>query len=213
MFAQSVLRAVRVGERWKQGERTRGPLVWFAPESVTRVAAGPPNTSLVVGTDESGPRRSTTGRLSTGVVVVHRNGVRALRGANLSVVCLSVVRGGRRPVPGTTLRPPSSSVAAWVGQQCHLPGVLDRGGYLALLSWCQARYAAGADLAAVGDELSQQRGVLPVHRGQSFLLQQVALPAWRADSWVHQLALLTPGSSPRWAISRSRNLDRPNARK
>src|SRR5262249_28604328 len=49
-----------------------------------------------------------------------------------------------------------------VRKQGHLPGVLDRPGDLPLLLHGDAGHAAAADLAAVGDELSQQIGVLVV---------------------------------------------------
>ena len=57
---------------------------------------------------------------------------------------------------------PSSASGRGVGQQRHLAGVLDRLGDLALLLGADAGDAAGADLAAVGDELAQQVGVLVV---------------------------------------------------
>ena len=49
-----------------------------------------------------------------------------------------------------------------VGQQRHLAGVLDRRGDVALVLRAVAGHPTSADLAAVGDELPQQRGVLVV---------------------------------------------------
>src|SRR5213080_1404764 len=62
-----------------------------------------------------------------------------------------------------------------VGQQSHLAGVLDRLGDLALLLRGDAGDPAGADLAAVGDELAEQVRVLVVdvvdlRRGERVLL-------------------------------------------
>src|SRR5260221_13857399 len=52
---------------------------------------------------------------------------------------------------------------AGVGQQRHLAGVLDRGSDVALVLAAVAGHPTSADLAAVGDELAQQAGVLVVH--------------------------------------------------
>src|SRR3954469_11175365 len=57
---------------------------------------------------------------------------------------------------------PFSARGRGVGQQRHLAGVLDRLGDLALLLGADAGHPAGPDLAAVGDELPQQVGVLVV---------------------------------------------------
>src|SRR6266536_6187976 len=62
-----------------------------------------------------------------------------------------------------------------VGQERHLAGVLDRLGELALLLRADPGDPPGTDLAAVGDELAQQRGVLVVdvvdlRRGERILL-------------------------------------------
>src|ERR1700742_4899724 len=51
-----------------------------------------------------------------------------------------------------------------VGQQRHLPRVLHRDGDVALVLAAVAGDPAGTDLAAVGDVLPEQRGVLVVDR-------------------------------------------------
>src|SRR6478609_5253913 len=56
----------------------------------------------------------------------------------------------------------SSASRAGVGQQRHLAGVLDRGGDEPLLLDGHTGHPTSADLAAVGDELAQERGVLVV---------------------------------------------------
>src|SRR6476469_2396450 len=56
----------------------------------------------------------------------------------------------------------SSASRAGVRQQSHLAGVLDRGGDEPLLLDGHSGHPTRADLAAVGDELAQQRGVLVV---------------------------------------------------
>src|SRR5699024_9113324 len=53
---------------------------------------------------------------------------------------------------------------ARVGEQSHLAGVLHSLGDLALFLDGDTGDPTGADLAAVGDELAQQRGVLVVDR-------------------------------------------------
>src|SRR5215211_6349434 len=55
-----------------------------------------------------------------------------------------------------------SARRARVGQQRHLPAVLHRGGDIALVLAAVAGHPAGPDLAAIGDELPQQRRVLVV---------------------------------------------------
>src|SRR5918911_2026798 len=62
-----------------------------------------------------------------------------------------------------------------VRQERHLAGVLDRTGDLALLLGAHARHPPSADLAAVGDELAQQRGVLVVDVGDPVLVERVHL--------------------------------------
>src|SRR4029450_2564230 len=61
-----------------------------------------------------------------------------------------------------SVRSTASAGRAGVRQQRHLAGVLDRGGDEALLLDGHPGHPARADLAAVGDELAQQRGVLVV---------------------------------------------------
>src|SRR4051812_494307 len=71
--------------------------------------------------------------------------------------------------------PLRSASRARVGQQRHLTGVLDRGGDVALVLGAVPRHPAGADLAAVGDELAQQRRVLVVDVGEFLLAEQANL--------------------------------------
>src|SRR5947199_9096314 len=69
----------------------------------------------------------------------------------------------------------SSAGRRRVGQERHLAGVLDRTGDLALLLGADARHPSRADLAAVGDELPQQRGVLVVDVEDPLLVERVHL--------------------------------------
>src|SRR3954449_1129670 len=57
---------------------------------------------------------------------------------------------------------PGSACGRGVGQQCDLAGVLDRDRDVALVLAAVAGDPTGPDLAAVGDELPQQAGVLVV---------------------------------------------------
>src|SRR2546423_9203193 len=68
-----------------------------------------------------------------------------------------------------------SAARRGVRQQRHLAGVLDRAGDLPLLLSADARHPARADLAAVRDELPQQRGVLVVDVGDALLIERVHL--------------------------------------
>src|SRR3954452_6659460 len=70
---------------------------------------------------------------------------------------------------------PSSTGRARVGQQRHLARVLDRLRDLPLLLHRHAGHPAGTDLAAVGDELAQQRGVLVVDVADLRRLERVGL--------------------------------------
>src|ERR1700712_3200132 len=65
----------------------------------------------------------------------------------------------------------SSASRRRVGQERDLAGVLDRDGDVALVLHAVAGHATGADLAAVGDELAQQGGVLVVHVGHLLLAE------------------------------------------
>src|SRR3954470_3735074 len=58
--------------------------------------------------------------------------------------------------------PPGSARGRGVGQQCDLAGVLDRDRDVTLVLAAVAADPAGPDLAAVGDVLPQQTGVLVV---------------------------------------------------
>src|SRR2546421_8029607 len=62
-----------------------------------------------------------------------------------------------------------------VRQERHLAGVLDRTGDLALLLGTDPGDPAGPDLATVGDELAQQRGVLVIDVGDPLLVERVHL--------------------------------------
>src|SRR3954467_7672614 len=64
-----------------------------------------------------------------------------------------------------------SARSAGVGQQRHLAAVLDRDGDVALVLRAVSGHPAGADLAAVGDELAQQVGVLVVDVGVLLLAE------------------------------------------
>src|SRR3954465_15057158 len=64
-----------------------------------------------------------------------------------------------------------SARSAGVGQQRHLAAVLDRDGDVALVLRAVAGHPPGADLAAVGDELAQQVGVLVVDRCRLLLAE------------------------------------------
>src|SRR5437764_11883672 len=73
------------------------------------------------------------------------------------------------------ISPPSLARGARVRQQRHLAGVLDRRRDITLVLGAVARHPTGADLAPVGDELPQQRGVLVVDVGDLLLAEQANL--------------------------------------
>src|SRR6202042_3977341 len=79
---------------------------------------------------------------------------------------------------------PVSASRARVGQQRHLARVLDRRGDVALMLRAVAGNPPGTDLAAVGDELPQQPGVLVVHAGDLLLAEQANLLLRLADRWL-----------------------------
>src|SRR5262245_28524415 len=62
-----------------------------------------------------------------------------------------------------------------IGQQRHLARVLDGTRDLSLLLRADAGHPPSADLAAVGDELAQQRGVLVVDVGDPLFVERVHL--------------------------------------
>src|SRR5829696_7150279 len=62
-----------------------------------------------------------------------------------------------------------------VRQQGHLTRVLDGARVLTLLLRADASHPASADLAAIRDELAQQRGVLVVDVGDPLLVERVHL--------------------------------------
>src|SRR6516162_4148355 len=70
---------------------------------------------------------------------------------------------------------------ARVGEHRHLPRVLDGGGDVALVLGAVAGYPPRPDLAAVGDELPQQRGVLVVDVGDLLLAEQADFLSWLTD--------------------------------
>src|SRR3954451_2898079 len=79
---------------------------------------------------------------------------------------------------------PFSARGRGVGQQRHLAGVLDRLGDLPLLLGADAGHPAGPDLAAVGDELAQQRGVLVVDCLDPRGLERIRLLLGLANRWL-----------------------------
>src|SRR5580698_5556226 len=79
---------------------------------------------------------------------------------------------------------PVSASRARVGQQRHLARVLDRRGDVALVLRAVAGYPPGTDLAAVGDELPQQPGVLVVDPGDLLLAEQADLLLRLANWWL-----------------------------
>src|SRR5579859_3158529 len=73
---------------------------------------------------------------------------------------------------------------ARVRQQRHLTSVLDRGRHIALMARAVARHPAGADLAAIGDVLAQQTGVLVVDVGDPLLAEHADLFLGLAQWWL-----------------------------
>src|ERR1700760_4057543 len=70
---------------------------------------------------------------------------------------------------------PALASRAGVREQRHLARVLDRGRDVALVPGAVARDAARADLAAVGDVLAQQAGVLVIDVADAFLAEDANL--------------------------------------
>src|SRR4051794_7949759 len=64
-----------------------------------------------------------------------------------------------------------SATGGRVGQQRHLAGVLDGDGDVTLVLDAVPGHPTSADLAAVGDELAEQRGVLVVDTGRLLLAE------------------------------------------
>src|SRR4051794_31312094 len=64
-----------------------------------------------------------------------------------------------------------SATGGRVGQQRHLAGVLDGDGDVTLVLDAVPGHPTCADLAAVGDELAEQRGVLVVDTGRLLLAE------------------------------------------
>src|SRR6202000_824433 len=80
--------------------------------------------------------------------------------------------------------PPGSASRARVGQQRHLAGVLDRRGDIPLVLRAVAGNPPRADLAAVGNELPQQTGVLVVHVGDLLLAENADLLLGLTNWWL-----------------------------
>src|SRR5262245_66514562 len=66
---------------------------------------------------------------------------------------------------------PLSATGGRVRQQGHLAGVLDRDGDVTLVLDAVAGHPTRTDLAAVGDELAEQGGVLVVDTGRLLLAE------------------------------------------
>src|SRR5215472_2471757 len=97
-------------------------------------------------------------------------------------------------VPLIGALPPSLASRARVGQQRHLARVLDRLGDVALVLRAVAGHPPRTDLAAVGNELPQQPGVLVVHPADLLLAEQADLLLRLADRWLgHRGAPSRPG--------------------
>src|SRR6476619_7869470 len=77
-----------------------------------------------------------------------------------------------------------SATGRGVGQQRELAGVLDRDRDVALVLHAVAGHATRADLAAVGDELAEQGGVLVVDVGHLVLAELANLLLRLAEYWL-----------------------------
>src|SRR3954454_15153369 len=82
------------------------------------------------------------------------------------------------------VRRPPLARGAGVGQQRHLTAVLHGRGDVALVLGAVAGDPAGPDLAAVGDELPQQAGVLVVHVGDLLLAELTDLLLGLTGRWL-----------------------------
>src|SRR5687768_13583186 len=69
------------------------------------------------------------------------------------------------------MSPLLSATGGRVGQQGDLASVLDRDGHVTLVLDAVAGHATRTDLAAVGDELAEERGVLVVDTGRLLLAE------------------------------------------
>src|SRR5664279_369952 len=103
-----------------------------------------------------------------------------------------------------------------VGQQSHLAGVLHRDGDVALVLDAVARHPARPDLAAVGDELAQEGGVLVVDVGHLLLAELANLLLGLAEYWLGHCGapFREPGSrrNGRSGWSRARSAPRRSGR-
>src|SRR5438270_459856 len=77
-----------------------------------------------------------------------------------------------------------SAGRAGVGQQRHLAAVLHCDRDIALVLRAVARHPARTNLAAVGDELAQQRGVLVVDVGRLLFAEDADLFLGLAKRWL-----------------------------
>src|ERR1035441_7833663 len=98
--------------------------------------------------------------------------------------------------------PCASACGAGVGQQRHLPRVLDRRGDIALVLRAVSGNPPCPDLATVRDELPQQPRVLVVHVGDLLLAEQADLLLRLANRWFcHRGApWQSPGSRRGWSV-------------
>src|SRR4029453_15108376 len=98
------------------------------------------------------------------------------------------------------VRPPSARRAR-VRQQGHLASVLDGDGDVALMLHAVPGHPAGADLAAVRDELAQKRGVLVVDVWALVLAEAADLLLRLPNDLGHcgALFLPEPGFKPEWS--------------
>src|SRR4051812_33659744 len=84
-----------------------------------------------------------------------------------------------------------------VGQQRHLAAVLHSYRDVTLVLAAVAADAAGTDLAAVGDELPQQRRVLVVDVGRLVLAELADLLLGLANRWLgHRILLVWNRAAP-----------------
>src|SRR4051794_18936560 len=106
----------------------------------------------------------------------------------VAVTNLDDVAGGSEPADFLGQDELHSSVSSArrgrVRQQSHLASVLDRDGDVALVLDTVARDPARPDLAAVGDELAQQGGVLVVDVGHLVLAELADLLLGLAEYWL-----------------------------
>src|SRR3954469_11264973 len=97
-----------------------------------------------------------------------------------------------------------SATGRRVGQQGDLTGVLDRDGHVALVLDAVAGHPTRADLAAVGDELAEQGGVLVVGTGRLLLAELADLLLGLAEYGLGHCGASSsearPLSGPEWSM-------------